>query len=119
MQVDATKAVSCSLDMLIQVIDIIKGERLLTLRGHSAPILAVAFDARGIVSVSSDGELRHWHWNDEDTPNNLIDSSTERIQFDATRSLEEDAEQSDGEYNRQRIQLNAISQQQRRSNHHS
>ncbi|EED89759.1 predicted protein [Thalassiosira pseudonana CCMP1335] len=119
LQVDATKAVSCSLDMLIQVIDIIKGERLLTLRGHSAPILAVAFDARGIVSVSSDGELRHWHWNDEDTPNNLIDSSTERIQFDATRSLEEDAEQSDGEYNRQRIQLNAISQQQRRSNHHS
>ena len=62
LQVDATKAVSCGLDMNVQVTDIIQGSVLQTLRGHSAPIFAVAFDQKQIVSVSSDGEVRFWCW---------------------------------------------------------
>lgn len=62
LQVDATKAVSCGLDMMVQVIDIIQGSVLQTLRGHTAPIFAVAFDQKHIISVSSDGEIRFWSW---------------------------------------------------------
>lgn len=61
-QVDATKAVSCGLDMNVQVTDIIQGAILQTLRGHSAPIFTVAFDQKQIISVSSDGEVRFWSW---------------------------------------------------------
>jgi len=64
LQVDATKAVSCGMDMIVQVTDIIQGHVLQTLRGHSAPIFAVTFDQRQIVSVSSDGEIRFWSWED-------------------------------------------------------
>jgi WD40 repeat protein len=62
LQADATKAVSCGLDMLIHITDIIQGSVLQTLRGHDSPIFAVAFDQRQIVSVSSDGEIRFWSW---------------------------------------------------------
>eukprot|EP00984_Skeletonema_dohrnii_P029028 scaffold19317_cov76-Skeletonema_dohrnii-CCMP3373.AAC.1 len=62
LQVDATKAVSCGMDMIVQVTDIIQGHVLQTLRGHIAPIFAVAFDQRQIVSASSDGEIRFWSW---------------------------------------------------------
>ena len=61
-QVDAVKAVSCGLDMTIVVSDVIKGQVLQTLRGHTTRILAVAFDSKQIVSLSSDGEARHWFW---------------------------------------------------------
>ena len=62
LQVDATKAVSCGMDMNVQVTDIIQGSVLQTLRGHSSPIFAVAFDRKQIVSASSDGEVRFWSW---------------------------------------------------------
>ena len=62
LQADATKAVSCGLDMLVHITDIIQGSVLQTLRGHNSPIFAVAFDQRQIVSVSSDGEIRFWSW---------------------------------------------------------
>jgi len=62
LQVDATKVVSCGLDMIIQVTDIVQGRVLQTLRGHTAPIFAVAFDQKQIVSVSVDGEIRFWSW---------------------------------------------------------
>ena len=62
LQVDVTKAVSCGQDMLVQVTDIIQGCVIQTLRGHTAPILTVAFDQTQIVSVSSDGEIRMWSW---------------------------------------------------------
>ena len=61
-QICATKAVSCGLDMIVQVVDIIKGDILQTLRGHVAPILAAAFDRTEIISLSYDGELRYWTW---------------------------------------------------------
>lgn len=62
LQVDATKAVTCGLDLIVQVIDIIQGSVIQTLRGHTAPIFAVAFDQKQIISVSSDGEIRFWAW---------------------------------------------------------
>ena len=62
LQVDATKAVSCGLDGLVNISDIIKGEVLHALRGHTAPVLAVAFDRKRILSASADGELRYWSW---------------------------------------------------------
>ena len=62
LQVDAVKAVSCGLDLTIVVSDVIKGQVLQTLRGHTARILAVAFDSKHIISLSSDGEARYWFW---------------------------------------------------------
>ena len=62
LQVDATKAVSCGLDGLVNISDIIKGEVLHTLRGHTTPVLAIAFDGKQILSASADGELRYWSW---------------------------------------------------------
>ena len=63
LQVDAVKAVSCGLDMTIVICDIIKGQVLQTLRGHTARLLTVAFDSKQIVSLSSDGEACYWCWN--------------------------------------------------------
>lgn len=61
LQVDAVKAVSCgSTDMSIAISDISQGVVLHKLRGHTAPVLAVAFDRNQIISFSSDGELRYW-----------------------------------------------------------
>jgi WD40 repeat protein len=48
--------------MTIVVSDVIKGQVLQTLRGHTARILAVAFDSKHIISLSSDGEARYWFW---------------------------------------------------------
>ena len=62
LQVDATKCVSSGLDMVIALSDVIQGVVLHKLRGHSAPILAVAFDRKQILSASSDGEIRYWPW---------------------------------------------------------
>jgi WD40 repeat protein len=62
LQVDAVKAVSCGLDMAIKISDIIKGQVIHTLRGHTAPIITVAFDRRQIVSLSSEGEVHYWFW---------------------------------------------------------
>ena len=62
LQVDSTKAISCGLDMIVVVSDIMRGEVLHTLRGHTAPVLDVAFDRKQIISLSSDGELRYWSW---------------------------------------------------------
>ena len=62
LQVDAIKAISSGLDMVITLSDIIQGVVLHTLRGHTAPVLAVAFDRKQIISISSDGELRYWPW---------------------------------------------------------
>lgn len=62
LQVDATKAVSAGHDKVIQVVDIIRGIIIQTLRGHSDPIYDVAFDTSRIVSLSCDGELRTWEW---------------------------------------------------------
>lgn len=62
LQVDAVKVVSCGLDMTIVVSDVIKGQVLQTLRGHTARILAVAFDSKQIISLSSDGEAHYWFW---------------------------------------------------------
>lgn len=67
LQVDAVKVVSCGLDMTIVVSDVIKGQVLQTLRGHTARILAVAFDSKQIISLSSDGEARHWFWSRQGT----------------------------------------------------
>lgn len=65
-QVDTTKAISCGLhDNAVAISDVIKGHVLQTLRGHAASILVVAFDDKEIMSVSSDGELRHWIWERE------------------------------------------------------
>ena len=61
-QVDATKAVSCGVDMVVAISDVIRGQVLQKLRGHNAPILALAFDSTQITSISSDGELRVWSW---------------------------------------------------------
>ncbi|KAL7471741.1 hypothetical protein ACHAXS_012049 [Conticribra weissflogii] len=61
-QVDATKAVTCGLDMTVQVIDIINGEVLQILRGHKEPILTTGFDRRMIVSISVEGQVREWSW---------------------------------------------------------
>ena len=62
MQFDATKIVTSGVDHNLQVIDITTGEVLQTLRGHEAPVVALAFDSMQIVSTSSDGILRHWEW---------------------------------------------------------
>ena len=62
LQVDATKAVSCGQDMVIAISDVIKGQVLQRLRGHTSPLLAVAFDRKRITSISSDGEVRMWSW---------------------------------------------------------
>ena len=62
LQVDATKAVSAGLDETVAVSDIIRGEVLHRLRGHAAPVLAVAFDRKQILSLSSSGEMRYWAW---------------------------------------------------------
>lgn len=67
LQVDASKAVSCGLDMVVQVIDMIRGEIIQTLRGHSQGICAVAFDSRCIMSLSSDGVLRSWEWTSQNS----------------------------------------------------
>jgi len=61
-QVDATKAVTCGLDLTVQVVDIINGEVLQILRGHEEPVLTVGFDRRMILSISADGQLREWSW---------------------------------------------------------
>ena len=62
LQVDATKAVSAGLYATVAVSDIIRGEVLHRLRGPAAPILAVAFDRKQILSLSSNGEMRYWAW---------------------------------------------------------
>lgn len=87
LQVDATKAVSCGHDMIVQVVDIIKGEVLQTLRGHTKPILAVAFDRNVIISASSDGEIREWLWRERSSSAltlekrmQLLDSETDGTQ---------------------------------------
>ena len=61
-QVDATKAVSCSLDMMIVISDVIRGHVLQRLRGHNSSVFAVCFDRKQITSISSDGQLRLWSW---------------------------------------------------------
>ena len=47
---------------MVSISDIIKGEVLHTLRGHTTPVLAIAFDGKQILSASADGELRYWSW---------------------------------------------------------
>ena len=68
LQVDATKAVSCSLDMTIKISDVVKGLVLQTLRGHTAPIITVAFDRKQIISIAADGEVRYWSWDSHCCP---------------------------------------------------
>lgn len=62
LQVDATKAVTCGLDMIVQVVDMIRGTIIQSLRGHSHPIVDVVFDTSRILSLSTDGEIRSWDW---------------------------------------------------------
>jgi WD40 repeat protein len=62
LQADASKAVTSGRDMVIQVVDIIRGVIIQSLRGHCQPISDVAFDSRQIISLSIDGEIRTWDW---------------------------------------------------------
>ena len=61
-KVDATKAVSCAVDSVVAISDVIRGQVLQKLRGLNAPILAIHFDSKQITSISSDGEIRVWSW---------------------------------------------------------
>lgn len=70
-QIDATKAVSCGIDMVVAISDVIRGQVLHKLRGHNAPILVVAFDSKQITSISSDGELRVWSWENRSGQKNV------------------------------------------------
>ncbi|KAL3788693.1 hypothetical protein HJC23_001892 [Cyclotella cryptica] len=65
LQVDATKAVSCGLDMVVQIVDVIRWEIIQSLRGHLQAVHDVAFDSRCIMSLSIDGEIRFWEWADQ------------------------------------------------------
>ena len=64
LQVDATRVVSCGMDKNVQVVDILTGKILQTLRGHEDTVLAVVFDCNLILSASCDGTLRQWPWTD-------------------------------------------------------
>jgi len=68
LQVVLAKSVSCGLDMAIKISDVIKGLVLQTLRGHTAPIITVAFDRKQIISISADGEVRYWYWDSHCCP---------------------------------------------------
>ena len=85
-QVDAAKAVSCGLDMVIKISDVIKGQVFQTLRGHTAPIITVAFDRKQIISLSSDGEVRYWLWESPCCPGNKEQEAAE-VQLVANKEI--------------------------------
>lgn len=74
LQFDATKLVSCGMDCLVKVIDIITCQVLQSLRGHDGPILSIAFDNRMIITLSRDGTFRQWPWGSKLQPGAVGDT---------------------------------------------
>lgn len=62
LQFDDLRVMSGGSDGLVIITDIISGRPLQTLRGHDAPVVALQFDHRSLITLSSDNALRHWHW---------------------------------------------------------
>lgn len=59
---DGARVVTASVDRNAQVWDVATGERLVTFRGHAAPVWSAAFsaDGRRVVTASEDGTARVW-----------------------------------------------------------
>ena len=53
-------AITAGLDMTVRVSDLVRGDTLHILRGHSRPILAISFKRFVIVSASKNGDIRAW-----------------------------------------------------------
>ena len=62
LQFDATKIVSCGMDNNVNIIDIMTGAVIQTLRGHEKAVLCVSFDKEMILSMSKDGTIRCWNF---------------------------------------------------------
>jgi eukaryotic-like serine/threonine-protein kinase len=57
---DGTRLVSASLDQTLRLWDVQAGQEVLTLRGHTGGVNAVAFSGNFIVSASDDGTVKVW-----------------------------------------------------------
>ena len=59
---DATKIISVGNDGLLLLTDISTGEHLQSLHGHRGEIITLAYDSREILTLSMDGDIRHWRF---------------------------------------------------------
>jgi len=60
LEVCSTWAITAGVDMTVRVSDLVRGDTLHILRGHSRPILAISFKRFTIVSASKNGDIRTW-----------------------------------------------------------
>jgi WD40 repeat protein/tetratricopeptide (TPR) repeat protein len=59
---DATKIISVGNDGLVLITDISTGEHLQSLHGHKKEVLTLAYDSKEILTLSVDGDIRHWRF---------------------------------------------------------